>query len=98
MPPPFPSPVALSAASTLHFQQEAYEDYQDELRDVQEAEFDVAQARAAFNNVLQYMKSIGSNHFPQLEYYKILEEMRELAEDKFKLQQAKQLFDFIPPL
>ena len=94
MPPPFPSPAALSAANTLHLQQEAYVDYQDELRDVQEAELDVAQARAAFNNVLQYMRSIGSNHFPHLEYNEVLEEMRELAEDKFDLQQAKQLYDF----
>ena len=92
--PPFPDPAALSGPSTLQFQQKAYEDYLDDLKEVQEAQFDVQQARLAFNQAHQYLKSVGSNHFPQLEYFKLLKEMKELAVDKFELEQAKQLWEF----
>ena len=89
--PPFPG--TLSGPSALHFQQKAYKDYLDDLKDVQEAEFDVQQARFAFNQAQQYLKSVGSNYFPQLEYFKLLEEIKDLAVDKFKLQQAKELWE-----
>ena len=92
--PPFPDPAALSGPSTLQFQQKAYEDYLDDLKEVQEAQFDVQQARLAFNQAHQYLKSVGSNHFPKLEYFKLLKEMKELAVDKFELEQAKQLLEF----
>ena len=92
--PPFRGPATLSGPSALHFQQKAYKDYLDDLKDVQEAEFDVQQARFAFNQAQQYLKSVGSNYFPQLEYFKLLEEIKDLAVDKFKLQQAKELWEF----
>ena len=92
--PPFPDPAALSGPSTLQFQQKAYEDYLDDLKEVQEAQFDVQQARLAFNQAHQYLKSVGSNHFPKLEYFKLLKEMKELAVDRFELEQAKQLWEF----
>ena len=88
-----PFPGTLSGPSALHFQQKAYKDYLDDLKDVQEAEFDVQQARFAFNQAQQYLKSVGSNYFPQLEYFKLLEEIKDLAVDKFKLQQAKELWE-----